>query len=104
MKMQILQFAAISILIQMQLIQLSCNLKSMSCITSISAGIIMFRTPLDENVDSSILCNFESDSKASDSSELQFEKHDLQNTSILAGIMIFRKPLFQNSRFSIAAI
>jgi hypothetical protein len=50
------------------------------------AGIILLCKSLNENVYSSIRCNFDPVSNVSDLSEVQDEKHDLHKTSRDDGI------------------
>jgi hypothetical protein len=69
--------------------------------TSTDLGTIIDVKPLFGNADSSIRCNFESDSNATDVSDLQLEKHCLQSTSTDLGTIIDVKALPRNSVSSI---
>jgi hypothetical protein len=61
--------------------------------TSTDLGTIIDLKALLTNADSSICCNFESDSNITDVSDWQFEKHDLQSTSTDLGTIIDAKAL-----------
>jgi hypothetical protein len=69
--------------------------------TSTYAGIIIVVKPLFSTADTSIHCDFEGDSKATDESGLKLEKHAIQSTSIDAGIMIAVKLLLSTADASI---
>jgi hypothetical protein len=61
----------------------------------------MVLKPLAANADSSIRCNFESDSNVTDTSNWHGEKQDVQSTSTDAGTIILFIPLSVNANSSI---
>jgi hypothetical protein len=69
------------------------------CVTHNEISIIV--NPEQENANSSIRCNFDPVSNATDRSDLQDQKHDLHKTSTFPGIIMLRKPVQENAHSSI---